>query len=168
MTITFTPVTQLPESVDLSSFTCDDDYLDRWLINHAKDENTRGRSRTTILHTADYVVGYYALALHTIEPTGLTKAHTGRNRRTESQPGYLLAKLGVNKPYQGHSIGSQLVVSAVRDCLQASDLVGGRVLVVDYQRPELSPFYESLGFTHEAMQGRRVMLLSDARATLAN
>ncbi len=140
--------------------------MDKWLKGAALGEQRGGRCQVTLLIVDGVLVGFYAVALAIIKADGLLKKHTGSDRRTNPQAGFLLAKLAVSADHHRQGFGSLLAVAGVLRCLRASTHVGGRVIVVDFARPELSGFYKQIGFVHSAKGDhkgdRRVMAVADA------
>jgi len=60
-------------------------------------------------------------------------------------PGFRLARLAVDRRFQGHGIGGQLLLAAGRRCLLASAEVGGVVLVIDAKNESVAEWYASYG-----------------------
>ena len=60
-------------------------------------------------------------------------------------PGFRLARLAVDKRFQGRGIGGQLLLGAGRRCLLASAEVGGVVLVIDAKDESVAGWYAGYG-----------------------
>jgi len=58
----------------------------------------------------------------------------------------LLARLAVDRRYQGTGLGSALVADAARRTLSAAELIGARALVVHAADEQAARFYERLSF----------------------
>jgi GNAT superfamily N-acetyltransferase len=56
-----------------------------------------------------------------------------------------LARLAVDRRFQGHGIGGQLLLAAGRRCLLAAAEVGGVVLVIDAKNARVATWYASYG-----------------------
>jgi GNAT superfamily N-acetyltransferase len=50
---------------------------------------------------------------------------------SKSIPGYLLAKLGLDRSLRGRGLGADLLLDALAMVVRAADAAGGRVIVVD-------------------------------------
>ena len=60
-------------------------------------------------------------------------------------PGFRLARLAVDRRFQGQGIGGQLLLAAGRRCLLAAAEVGGVVLVIDAKSEKVASWYASYG-----------------------
>jgi GNAT superfamily N-acetyltransferase len=108
---------------------------------------------------------YYALASGTIAQVAVP----GRFRRNmpDPIPVVVLARLAVDRNYQGRGLGRALFRDAARRVANAADTIGIRGIVVHAISEEARKFYIALGFDPcpaEAMT--LVVTLQDVRATL--
>jgi len=60
-------------------------------------------------------------------------------------PGFRLARLAVDRRWQGRGMGGQLLLAAGRRCLLASAEVGGVALVIDAKSERVAHWYSSYG-----------------------
>jgi ribosomal protein S18 acetylase RimI-like enzyme len=60
-------------------------------------------------------------------------------------PGFRLARLAVDRRFQGRGVGGHLLLAAGRRCLLASTEVGGVVLVIDAKNESVAGWYASFG-----------------------
>lgn len=139
-----TPPAKLRASHDLTAFDSGVPVLDEWLRKRALANEASGASRTYVVCEADRVIGYYALATGAI-------AHEqapGRVKRNmpEPIPVMVLARLAVDKRYQGHGIGIGLLQDAVLRTIQAAAIAGIRALLVHAISEDARRFYERNGF----------------------
>ena len=150
----------------VESFACGEPSLDHWLKRRARANQVSGASRTYVICEGDRVVGYYALASGAV-----TAASTpGRFRRNmpDPIPVVLLARLAVDRTFQGRGLGRALFRDAARRVSDAADAIGIRGIVVHAISDAAREFYLSLGFdpcAHEPMM--LVVTMSDVRSTLA-
>lgn len=114
---------------------------------------------------AGRVVAYYALA------SGAIVANTapGKFRRNmpDPIPVAVLARLAVDRAYQGHGLGRAMFRDAARRVASAAAAIGIRGIVVHAISEEAKRFYLALGFvssTHEPMT--LLVTLADVRAAL--
>jgi GNAT superfamily N-acetyltransferase len=140
--------------------------LDYWLKRRARANQVSGASRTYVGCEGDRIVGYYALCSGAV--TAASTPGKFRRNMPDPIPVILLARLAVDRTFQGRGIGRALFRDAARRVVGASDVIGVRGVVVHAISDAARDFYLSLGFdlcTHEPMT--LVVTLSDLRATLA-
>jgi GNAT superfamily N-acetyltransferase len=111
------------------------------------------------------VVAYYALASGVIAQAAVP----GRFRRNmpDPIPVVVLARLAVDRRYQGRGLGRALFQDAARRVARAADTIGIREIVVHAISEEARQFYIALGFDPcpaEAMA--LVITLRDIRAAI--
>jgi GNAT superfamily N-acetyltransferase len=135
----------LTEHHDLSQFSCGKPALDNWLRNWALSNQKRGFTAVLVAHEEGRVVGYYGLA-----PTAVVPAVMPRAIRTGQPPDpipcLLLGQLATDRAWVGRGIGSGLLKHALRRCVDAAKLIGGRALIVKAIDDEASAFWIRRGF----------------------
>ncbi len=139
--------------------------LDNWLRRRASANQASGASRTYVVCEGKRVIAYYALASGAIA----LAAVPGKFRRNmpDPIPVVVLARLAVDKNYQGRGLGRALFRDAARRIAHAADAIGIRGILVHAISEEARKFYIALGFDPcpaEAMT--LVVTLRDARAAL--
>lgn len=140
----------LADSHDTSRFDCGNAALNDWIRTTAA--KSEGRSaRCTVVCEGESVAGYYALA------TGAV-AHDGSGPRTQRAPRVLraklpdltpvivLARLAVDKAWQGRGIGKGLLKDALARTLAASRIIGARAVIVHAIDDEAVRLYAAYGF----------------------
>jgi predicted N-acetyltransferase YhbS len=140
--VTFT-LEPLGPDHELGSFECGNEELDRWLVEHARNATGQG-TRTYVVTDADRVVGYFAIAPHTIDREVLSKSQ-GRGAPRQI-PAVLLGKLALDRSVQGEGLGSELLVVALETIVEAARQVGGKVVVVDAIDDAATAFYQRHDF----------------------
>jgi GNAT superfamily N-acetyltransferase len=92
----------------------------------------------------DTVVGYYALASGAVTVASVP----GRFRRNmpDPVPVVILARLAVDRVYQGRGPGRALFRDGARRVAQAADAIGIRGIVVHAISEDARTFYLALGF----------------------
>jgi ribosomal protein S18 acetylase RimI-like enzyme len=129
----------------LSSFSCGNDSLDRWLRSSALRGNLQDTGRTWVIHEGDNVVlGYYTLAGHALHRETLSRSQA--HSLPVEVPAILLAKLAVDISLQGQGVGRDLLLDALERCVAAGDMVAARFVVVDAVDDHAASFYERYGF----------------------
>lgn len=130
---------------DLSLFDSGVPELDNWLRSRARTNEQSGASRTFVLAKEARVIGYYALSVgqvtHAVSP--------GRVRRNmpDPIPVAILARLALDKDWQGKGLGGDMMQDAVLRTLNAADSVGIRALLIHALSDDAKSFYERYGFT---------------------
>ena len=70
----------------------------------------------------------------------------------------LIGRLAVDRAFQGHGLGTDLLADALRRCLAASEIAGARGVVAHAIDDEAVSFYRRRGFLLSPL-GERVMLI---------
>ena len=153
------------EHHDLSTFTCAEESLDRWLREQAVAATKGGTARTGVwTDNAGAVVAYYALAAHKVVrdqvPAGI-----GRGGPAEI-PAVLLARLALAQHLRGQGLGPVLVADALERVVEASRIVGARLVVVDAIAEPVARRYETLGFCRLPGRMMLVQRISDVQASV--
>jgi predicted N-acetyltransferase YhbS len=98
-----------------------------------------------VVHENNRVVGYYGLA-----PTAIVPAVMPRSIRTGQPPDpvpcLLLGQLATDVAWTEKGIGTGLLKHAMRRCVTAARLIGGRALVVNAVDPDAADFWRRRGF----------------------
>jgi GNAT superfamily N-acetyltransferase len=137
--------------------------LDTWLTQRALRNQASGASRTFVVCDARRVVAYYALASSAVA----SDLATGRLRRNmpDPIPVVVLARLAVDRSYQGLGLGRALMQDAGRRVLNAADAIGIRGLLVHALDETAKEFYARLGFDSSPLDPMTLMItLADLRA----
>jgi len=155
----------LSDDHQIDSFDSGEPVLDDWLRRRARPNQASGASRTYVVCEGKRVVAFYALASGAITHAAVP----GRFRRNMPDPiaVVVLARLAVDRNYQGRGLGRALFRDAARRVANAADTIGIRGIVVHAISEEARKFYITLGFDPcpaEAMT--LVVTLQDIRATL--
>jgi len=139
--------------------------LDDWLRRRARANRASGASRTYVVCEGKTVVGYYALASGAIAQPAVP----GRFRRNmpDPIPVVVLARLAVDRRYQGRGLGRALFRDAAHRVALAADTIGIRGIVVHAISEEARKFYIALGVDPCPAQAMTlVVTLGDIRTTL--
>ena len=150
---------------DLSAFSSGEDETDTWLRHNALRAQQRGSARTRVLvHPGQsQVLGYYAIAPHDTHRESLPGAAAGGLRVV---PGYLIAQFAVDRSLQGQGLGGDLLYDALQTVVAASDMAGGRLVVVDAIHEKAVHFYEHYGFIRIGTTLRLYAKISRIRSSL--
>ena len=132
---------------DRDAFDCAEPALNEFLRLHARKSHERGGAKTFVaLDDTDgkTILGYYSLSPASIE-YARTPEIIRRKLGRYDVPGFRLARLAVDRKWQGHGLGGQLLLAACKRCLLASAEVGGVVLVIDAKSERAAKWYASYG-----------------------
>jgi len=163
--VTITAPQPLAEAHQVADFNCGVASLDDWLKRRARSNQTSETSRTFVVCADKKVIEYYALA-----SGGITIGDTpGRFRRNmpDPIPVVILARLAIDRAYQGKNLGRALFKDAALRVEQAGDAIGIRGIVVHAISEEAKAFYLALGFDPSPLDPMTLMVtLADVRDTL--
>jgi hypothetical protein len=158
---------------ELGAFDCGEDAYNRWLVNAAEAAVRAGTAGVYLLiedadNTDPRVLGYYAICPTAVVRDDLPKAVTRSG--PDPVPGFLLAKMALDRSLRGDGEamwGTQLLVAALRRIVQAADMSGGRVIVVDADNDGLLAFYRRHSFKPTGVDPLRLyMKVATARRVL--
>ncbi len=150
------PPEKLSPAHNLSAFNSGEPMLDEWLRRHAQQNEACGASRTYIVCAGKQVIAYYTLAVGAV-------AHVeapGRIRRNmpDPVPVMVLARLAVDRAFQGRGIGSALLRDAVLRTVQAAEIAGIRAILIHTISEPAKRFYEKHGFIPSPVDPLTVMI----------
>lgn len=147
----------------LDGFACGEGSLDDWLRRRALPNQMTGASRTFVVADAsNRVVGYYALAAGAVAH----REATGRIRRNmpDPVPVMVLARLAVDRRFQGQQLAGALLQDAVGRALAVAENAGVRALLVHALNERARQFYAHYGFVPSPAHPMTLML--NVRAAL--
>lgn len=138
-------IAKLAGAHDASKLDSGSHALDRYLKIHALQSQHANIAQTYVAVTGERIVGYHTLVVGSVvygdAPGRLTK---GIPRHPV--PIMLLARLAVDRDWQGKGLGAALVADAMRRALQVADIAGVRAMAVHAKDDAARRFYEHLGF----------------------
>jgi GNAT superfamily N-acetyltransferase len=159
------PPEPLTEQHDIGEFSSGEPSLDDWLRRRARANQASGATRTYVVCQGRRVVGYHALASGVVA----LESATGRFRRNMPSPVpvAVLARLAVDREWQGRGIGRAMFRDAALRVTHAADAIGIRGMIVHALSDEAKKFYLALGFEESPREPMTLMVtLSDIRAVL--
>jgi GNAT superfamily N-acetyltransferase len=129
---------------DCSGFDCGQPSLDTWLKRNAPKSQSSGAARTYVITEGKTVIGYYALAVGSVSRAQAS----GQVRRNmpDPIPVMLLARLAIDRRWQGRGLGAALLRDAALRTLQAAEIAGIRAMLVHAISAEAARFYRYFGF----------------------
>lgn len=133
-----------PDRHDVDRFDSGVEPLDAWLRRTAVLAGAAGTSATWVLCRGDVVVGYYALAMGSVE-RARSPSRLGRGQ-TDPVPVLLLARLALDRREHGTGLGADLLRDALVRSVAGARHYGARALVVDAIDDAAAGFYRRHGF----------------------
>jgi GNAT superfamily N-acetyltransferase len=131
---------------DREAFDCGEEALNEFLRRYARKSHDMGGAKT-FLAIADVdkaIFGFYSLSPASVD-YARTPEIVRRGLARHDVPGFRLARLAVERKFQGRGLGGQLLLAAGRRCIAASAEVGGVVLVIDAKNERVARWYASYG-----------------------
>jgi GNAT superfamily N-acetyltransferase len=144
MSVPLSPPEPLSDDHQTDSFDSGEPALDDWLRRRARANQASDASRTYVVCEGKRVVAYYAVASGAIAQAVVP----GRFRRNmpDPIPVVVLARLAVDRNYQGRGLGRAVFQDAARRVADAADTIGIKGVVVHAISDEARKFYVALGF----------------------
>lgn len=131
----------------LEGFDCGKESLSIWLVKHARRADTGGVAHVYVWTPIGEpkVCAYFAICPTEVVRTadGMSGSMAGGNSRI---PGYLIARMAIDAALHGQGYGEQLLLDALGKAVAASEIGGGRLVVVDAIDDEAQSFYEHYHF----------------------
>ena len=140
----------------ISDFSCGITSLDNWLKKRALANQVSGATRTFVVCVDNKVVGFYALASGGIS----INSALGKFKRNMPNPipVVILARLAIDRSFQGQGLGRALFRDAALRVVQASDTIGIRGIIVHAISEEVKRFYLTLGFQESPLEPLLLMI----------
>lgn len=129
------------------AFDCGDPALNDFLRRYARQTHDQGGAKTFLAikdDNAPPILGFYSLSPASVEFSRAPAVLKQRLARHDV-PVFRLGRLAVDKSMQGKGLGGQLLLSAGRRCLRASQEVGGVALLIDAKNDGVAHWYASYG-----------------------
>ncbi len=143
---------------DCTDLDCGNPALNQWLRHHALQNQRAHAARTFVACQGTRVVGYYSLAVGSVEYAAATeRARKGLARHPV--PVMILARLAVDLRLQKKGIGKGLLKDAIVRTLQASEIAGIRAILIHAKDERARSFYERFGFEPSPLSPLLLMLL---------
>jgi GNAT superfamily N-acetyltransferase len=159
-------VEKLRPEHSIEGFDCGREELNRYLLRYAWVNQQAGAAQTYVGLVGDAVIGYHTLAVGQVSreeaPERLTK---GLARHPV--PIMLLARLAVDRRWQGQGVGKALLKDAMQRTLQAADIAGISAFAVHAKDDDARKFYEKFDFIPSPTDPMHLfVLIKDVRRML--
>lgn len=168
MSVRFHKPTLLTEFHEVTQFDCQAEPLNNFLTKHAL-QNQRNNSARTFVTTptgTNRVVGFYTLCAASVE-FEQTPERIQKGLARHDVPLVLLARLAVDRSFQGQGLGISLLQDAFLRFLTAQESIGARALLAHAKDESAKAFYEKWGFlSTPGLPLHLYILTKQVRATL--
>jgi len=150
----------------IGGFDCGREELNRYLLRYAWQNQQAGAAQTYVGVVGDRVVGYHTLAVGHVTRQEAPERLT-RGLARHPVPIMLLARLAVDRRWQGQGIGKALLRDAMLRTIQAADIAGIRALAVHAKDEAARRFYEKFDFVPSPTDPMHLfVLLKDVRRVI--
>ncbi len=151
------PASALETRHDPGEFDCGTHDLNTWLIEQARRAQIQGTANTYVWADADIrVVGYYAVTPHQVRREEVSSGMAGG--MSGLIPGWLLARLALDKSLHGQGLGGVLLRDALQRILAAAEIGSGRLIAVDAIDPDAAAFYRHFDFVQVKGNPHRLVI----------
>jgi len=159
-------IEKLSPAHPIDDFDCGTEALNRFLVHHALQNQRADASQTYVALSGERVVGFHTLVYgeiaHAEAPERLRK---GLARHPI--PIMVLARLAVDRAWQGKGLGAALLKDALLRTASAADIAGIRAFAVHAKDNAARSFYEHFDFVASPSDPFHLFLLmKDIRALL--
>lgn len=138
----------LDRNHDRKGFRCGEQALDMYLVTTARQHAEKGISRTFVAVdevAPRRVVGYFTLTVAEVD-RDLLPVRQKRGMPKGGLPVIKLARLAVDRDFQGQGMGGVLIVEALRRAMSAQVMTGSVAVLVEAKSDRAAAFYEKYGF----------------------
>lgn len=151
----------------IEGLDCGREELNRYLLRYAWQNQQAGAAQTYVGVVGDRVVGYHTLAVGHVTREEAPERLT-RGLARHPVPIMLLARLAVDRRWQGQGIGKALLRDAMLRTIQAADIAGIRALAVHAKDEAARRFYEKFDFVPSPTDPMHLfVLLKDVRRVIS-
>lgn len=151
-------IDKLGRGHDMSAFDCAQPALNDWLKKFAWANQQADSAKTYVALEGHRVTGYYALT------AGSVHKQESPRRIAQGLANYpigvvLLARLAVDRAYQGKGLGKSLLFDALSRIAEAADIVGVRAVLVHAIDEAARRFYQHFEFEESPVDPYQMLLL---------
>jgi GNAT superfamily N-acetyltransferase len=163
----FNPI-QLLKQLHLSErFDCGEEPLNEFLKKYALQNQASFCARTFVITLRDgRVAGYYSLAAGSVEH-GEATTRVVKGLAKHPVPVILLARLAVDKEFQGEGLGAALLKDALQRSFKVTGQLAARAILVHAKGDRARNWYKKFGFEESPTDPYHLFLLmKDVKASL--
>lgn len=168
MSAAYAPVRKLSATDQVDGFDCGQPALNQFLQRFALVNQKANSAQTYVCCQDDVVVGYYSLAVGSVDPRS-TPSRVMKGLARHPVPVMILARLAVDKDHQRKGLGQALLKDALLRTAQAADIAGIRCLLVHAKDDAARHWYETWEFEPSPTDPYHLFLmLKDLKSLLAD
>lgn len=158
-------IRKLTADDNLANFDCGQSALNQFLQRFALNNQKANSAQTYVCCLADQVVGFYSLAVGSIEAS-IAPDRLIKGLPKHPVPVMILARLAVDVRHQGLGLGSALLKDALLRTAQAADIAGIRALLVHAKDDNIRNWYLNWEFEASVTDPLHLFLLIKDLKTL--
>lgn len=163
----YATVRKLAASDRVEAFDCGQAALNQFLQRYALVNQKAGGALTYVCCRDNVVVGFYSLAVGSVDPQA-APARVTKGLARHPVPVMILARLAVDRGHQGRGLGRALLKDALLRTAQAADIAGIRCLLVHAKDDAARSWYQSWDFESSPSDPHHlVLMLKDLRKLLS-
>ena len=151
-------IVKLAKSHATDAFECGAEPLDIYLRRYALVNQSAGAAQTYVAVTGEHVAGYYSLSAASVEYAD-SPERLRKGLARHPIPVMLLARLAVDRTWQGKGLGAALLADALRRTLAAADILGIRAIMVHAKDEAARRFYEHFDFDPSPIEPLHMFIL---------
>jgi GNAT superfamily N-acetyltransferase len=151
-------IAKLAKGHALEAFDCGAEPLNTYLKRYALGNQSAGAAQTYVATIEQRVIGYYSLSAASVE-YGDAPERLRKGLARHPVPVMLLARLAVDRTWQGRGLGAALLLDALRRTLSAGDILGMRAIMVHAKDDAARRFYEHFNFDPSPVEPLHLFLL---------
>lgn len=144
---------------DRTAFSCNEEPLDRYLKQQARQDVERSLAAVFMLvdTRTDRIAGYYSLSALSVEVADLPP-DVARKLPRYPIPVTLIGRLAIDTNYQGQRLGKALLFDALKRAYDQRTQIGAMAVVVDAKHEQARAFYEHYEFHQFSENAYRLLL----------
>jgi len=151
----------------IDDFDCSKEQFNRYLVRYAWTNQQAGAAQTYVGLVGDTVVGYHTLTVGEVTREEASERLT-KGLARHPVPIMLLARLAIDRRWQGRGIGTALLRDAMERTLQAADIAGIRAFAVHAKDEEARAFYQKFDLVPSPADPMHLfVLLKDVKRIIA-
>ena len=144
---------------DRTAFSCNEEPLDRYFKQQARQDLDRSLAAVFVLRDAqtDRIAGYYTLSALSVELTDFPP-DVARKLPRYPIPTTLIGRLAIDVHYRGQRLGKALLFDALQRAYIQRTQIGAMAVVVDAKHEQARAFYEHHEFQRFSENEYRLFL----------
>jgi GNAT superfamily N-acetyltransferase len=148
----------LNSKIDVTCFNSGVSELDTFIQKYALQSQASHSTRTYAFIKDELLAGYFSLAFGSVSPER-TPRRVSSGMGRYPIPVMVLARLAVDKRFQGIGIGECLLKDAFRRTIKASEIAGLRAMFVVAKNEKAKKFYQKYQFIDSDVDDFHLYLL---------